>query len=722
MALLLETVWGDLVIDLDDGASDELRYNFLKLARARFFTNTLVYAVTPNRFCQLGDPVGDGTGGTSIHGLLDDTTTTTHHYRTSSRRFLASSCGRSVMTTVTAAAAAEQPLPQRKGLVVATCSSRLPDTIGSQFLITTAGGPDHGLDGYLQKGDENLFVVLGQVVEDDGNVLDKINNAFLDPEGRPYADIRIIRALPVYDPYDDPPGLAQYLAAHNIAVVSFHAAPMGENDNDNDGITTTNATTTTNRIMMIRSPSPENDRPDEEVVAKRISAADVDAEDLDNDETLQRRLQEEQEATEQRYDKSRAVVLEMLGDLPDAEITAPENVLFLCKLNPVTVDEDLELILARFDEKVTVEIIRDADTGASLQYAFAEFTNKRAAEEAYFKMNNALIDDRRIKVDFSQSVAKLWDKYHQRMRRTIIIPPKKPHQYRADGGSFAAPQPQQQQQQRLPLPPPQQQKRSTARQEPNHQYRHHHSKIDNGTTAARPRDNRPQDGHRQQRPRESDDRHGRGRNNTDRLDDDDDYRGGRDDNHDNDRRRRREDGRRRDDHIGTPTNTREDNRATPNGTPSRKGENDHRTTTQQREKDELSNSHRPRDNDQRHFARGDRQEASATSREHGRSTTGRDHDHDHDRRPGRREDHSEERGERKRRRRRHDDDSSDESSMASSSSRSSSEQEESRHRHRKKKDKKKSSDHKHHHKKSSKKERKHRKKHRSRTRSASRSR
>ena len=36
-----------------------------------------------------------------------------------------------------------------------------------------------------------------------------------------------------------------------------------------------------------------------------------------------------------REDKSRAVVLEMLGDLPSADITAPENVLFVCKLNPV---------------------------------------------------------------------------------------------------------------------------------------------------------------------------------------------------------------------------------------------------------------------------------------------------------------------------------------------------------------------------------------------------
>ncbi|GLE11544.1 hypothetical protein PINS_up024019 [Pythium insidiosum] len=55
------------------------------------------------------------------------------------------------------------------------------------------------------------------------------------------------------------------------------------------------------------------------------------------------------------------------------------------------------------------EVIRDYKTGDSLCYAFIEFQDKRHCEEAYFKMNNVLLDDRRIKVDFSQSVSKLWN-------------------------------------------------------------------------------------------------------------------------------------------------------------------------------------------------------------------------------------------------------------------------------------------------------------------------
>lgn len=53
------------------------------------------------------------------------------------------------------------------------------------------------------------------------------------------------------------------------------------------------------------------------------------------------------------------------------------------------------------------QVIRDRKTGDSLQYAFVEFEVEKACEEAYFKMDNVLIDDRRIHVDFSQSVAKV---------------------------------------------------------------------------------------------------------------------------------------------------------------------------------------------------------------------------------------------------------------------------------------------------------------------------
>ena len=56
--------------------------------------------------------------------------------------------------------------------------------------------------------------------------------------------------------------------------------------------------------------------------------------------------------------------------------------------------------------KSRCEIIRDQYTGSSLQYGFVEFEKKEDCEAAYLKMDNVLIDDRRIHVDFSQSVSK----------------------------------------------------------------------------------------------------------------------------------------------------------------------------------------------------------------------------------------------------------------------------------------------------------------------------
>ncbi|WFD04712.1 peptidylprolyl isomerase [Malassezia vespertilionis] len=102
-----------------------------------------------------------------------------------------------------------------------------------------------------------------------------------------------------------------------------------------------------------------------------------------------------------------ALTLEIVGDLPHADVKPPENVLFVCKLNPVTRSDDLELIFSRFGKIHKCEVMRDKATGDSLQYAFVEFEDRSAAEQAYYKMQNVLIDDRRIWVDFSQSVSKL---------------------------------------------------------------------------------------------------------------------------------------------------------------------------------------------------------------------------------------------------------------------------------------------------------------------------
>jgi peptidyl-prolyl cis-trans isomerase-like 4 len=434
MALLLETTIGDLVIDLDVDGSPALCKNVLKLAKARYYTGNLVYNVQPNRFCQFGDPCGEGSGGACIYGVLDayeqsrkkndDGTNQNQNQKnqpnilTSQRRFLKSDMGRALT---------EDECRQR-GRLVATEMNGIADTIGSQLLITIDEGPDRGLDSFRNNNSNNnkdgvnksvdaneeltpqKFRSVGMVVEDDNGVLEKLNTVYCDSNGRPYADVRIIRAMVIDDPFDDPEGMDQLLEDRGVTFTT-----VGDDGSAGGTISDDNAGDSSSRRCSTILDSPDYERPPEEKVETRISADDIDDENATEGDLKKMRLQEEERL--KRDDKSRAVVLEMLGDLPSANITAPENVLFVCKLNPVTEDDDLELIFSRFDEKVSADIVRDHKTGASLQYAFVEFTSKDQAAEAYFKMNNALVDDRRIKVDFSQSVSKVWDRFNQRNRK-----------------------------------------------------------------------------------------------------------------------------------------------------------------------------------------------------------------------------------------------------------------------------------------------------------------
>lgn len=102
------------------------------------------------------------------------------------------------------------------------------------------------------------------------------------------------------------------------------------------------------------------------------------------------------EADSQRRQKAAqasALTLEMVGDLPFANVRPPENVLFVCKLNPVTRDEDLELIFSRFGTIMSCQVVRDRKTGDSLQYAFVEFDKREEAEQVRFAFAHTLLED-----------------------------------------------------------------------------------------------------------------------------------------------------------------------------------------------------------------------------------------------------------------------------------------------------------------------------------------
>lgn len=190
---------------------------------------------------------------------------------------------------------------------------------GSQFFITLADDLDY-LDG--------KYTVFGEVAEG-FDTLDKINDAYCDENGRPFRDIRIRHTVILDDPFPDPEGLQ----------------------------------------VPDASPVPTK----EQLESMRIGEDEEIEEQGDPEEIEKRRLAREA--------KAQALTLEMVGDLPFAEVKPPENVLFVCKLNPVTRDEDLELIFSRFGPISSCEIIRDRQTGDSLCYAFIEYENKEHAEE-----------------------------------------------------------------------------------------------------------------------------------------------------------------------------------------------------------------------------------------------------------------------------------------------------------------------------------------------------
>jgi peptidyl-prolyl cis-trans isomerase-like 4 len=108
--------------------------------------------------------------------------------------------------------------------------------------------------------------------------------------------------------------------------------------------------------------------------------------------------------------KNKTVMLELLEDLPNSNVSPPKNVLFICRLNPITQAKDLENIFGKFGPIKDCKIVRDKKTKQSLKYGFIEFEKIEDCEKAYLKMDGALIDDFRIKVDFSQSVKNIENK------------------------------------------------------------------------------------------------------------------------------------------------------------------------------------------------------------------------------------------------------------------------------------------------------------------------
>lgn len=181
---------------------------------------------------------------------------------------------------------------------------------GSAFYITLSPSLDF-LDG--------KHTIFGEVAEGEGlDVLARLNETFCDKGGRPYQALRIRSTDVLADPFDDLAGLDYPPESPRIEGEDGPGAIDG------------------GRLR------------DDEHWLEEYEGLDA--------EEVQRRIREKEL-------RSKAVVLQMLGDIKDADARPPENVLFVCKLHPRTEDADLELVFSRFGEVLMCHVVRDRKTG-----------------------------------------------------------------------------------------------------------------------------------------------------------------------------------------------------------------------------------------------------------------------------------------------------------------------------------------------------------------------
>jgi len=373
MAVLLETSLGEIVLDLFVDDAPFTCCNFLGLCHMKYYHHCTFFNVTRDFIAQTGDPTNTGRGGVSAFSLVaqkEEGALPSHESSNDSRR-----CFRDEISPTAK--------HNKRGLV-AMANAGVPNSNASSFYFTLTDNHLPSLD-----GKHTIFASVAEGLD----VLERINEAYVDDNKRPYQHIRIQHTHVLDDPFAnaaDDPELAENLPPALVAFARNYAP-----------------------LAPPASPELVRDPTDTRLEASWQPAGEDGGGSDDPDDDPQA-AEERARAAAAKEARARAEVLEMVGDLPDADVKPPEEMLFVCKLNSVTSDEDLEIIFSRFGKVTSCSVVRDNRTGESLNYAFVGFETKQSAEAAYFKMNDAVIDDRRIKVDFSQSVSHLWKKFRTR--------------------------------------------------------------------------------------------------------------------------------------------------------------------------------------------------------------------------------------------------------------------------------------------------------------------
>lgn len=403
MSVLLETSVGDLVVDTLFEQAPAASLNFIKLCKLKYYNDTPFFFVQRSFIARTGNPHPATTSyppDTSVHALCYPSSSSA----TTADKYLPATTSSCLTPRITHA---------RWGVVSFTAANA--DTISrrhgsqkvyaSQFFITLADG--------LSYLDDAGHVIFGNVTEGLSTTLQKLANAAVDGNMQPLRLLRIRHTTILHDPFEDPVGFP----------VRFR---FGAHNNLTD----------TNVNNGVSDGGPQSPPPCQIVPPDRLPSSsegdDSDNNDDVNGNNIEQIMARQKELDDETEARARAQVLEMVGDIAHADMKPPENVLFVCKLNSHTDENGLEIIFSRFGP-CTVNVIRDAVSGQSLCYAFVEFDTKEMCERAYFKMDNALIDDRFIRVDFSQSVSKLWFHHQNRPRARLQRHQQQQHSLHAAG-------------------------------------------------------------------------------------------------------------------------------------------------------------------------------------------------------------------------------------------------------------------------------------------------
>lgn len=356
MSVIFETSLGDLTIDLFCAEAPKSTLNFLKLCKIKYYDHCFFYDIQKDFTIQCGDPTNTGKGGSSIWGyvLVFVHFAASMHMKSPSLEHFLTLCLiyhlNSILKGDSYRYMNDEIHPklkhEKRGVVAMATTGK--DKIGSQFYITTSTHLTR-LDG--------KYTIIGEVVEG-FETLEKLNEAVVDVSGHPIQVLRIQHTIVLDDPFEDPEGLIKHVPDRSPSP-PHQGWPIG----------------------LLPEPDDLNAMMDQETEESR---------------------REHLAATAA---KAKAEALMLLGELPDADVRPPDNILFVCKLNPTTPGKSLGVIFSRFGKVLSSDVIFDRK-GQSLCYAFVEFDNRSSCEEAYLKMQNVLIDGRRIHVDFCQSVAK----------------------------------------------------------------------------------------------------------------------------------------------------------------------------------------------------------------------------------------------------------------------------------------------------------------------------